>query len=405
MTNQNDLFRQQGMLTEMFYQLGGRLFEAGRAMQESGMPAGEDFISELNASRRSFADFRSAVVGLAEGLQVPFSTGPDEFLSLKQLEPLVLAVANEQERLGDNEARERALVVLERVLAMTHRTEFDFEPLRHCHDRARELQRAISDAGSIETLTVARALAEGEHAIAQLLTLVERREELDDSYWDDLRDAVTDAFGKPLSLAAARGKLQVDPSARDFDVVSTGQGSARAETQVVEAPIAKLEEPPPLDASAAAVAVETKKPAPVKTAGLTVSGESAPGLGAKFIAIYPRPKDVEVFEKVYKEEHVPLSVEKLIGKSKYVLTKILGAPHVPAPAGTRAGKAEYTLAKLSEEAGAPYYRIVEIHFPTVDVMKACIASRGAKDVVSHAVAISTGGPPIFCICEEETFEV
>ena len=46
----------------------------------------------------------------------------------------------------------------------------------------------------------------------------------------------------------------------------------------------------------------------------------------KLVVIYPRPKDVDVFEKVYQDEHVPLAVAKLTGKTKIVATKILGSP-------------------------------------------------------------------------------
>ena len=36
------------------------------------------------------------------------------------------------------------------------------------------------------------------------------------------------------------------------------------------------------------------------------------------LVIYPRPTDFDVFEKVYQEEHVPLAVAKLSGKTKIV---------------------------------------------------------------------------------------
>jgi hypothetical protein len=52
---------------------------------------------------------------------------------------------------------------------------------------------------------------------------------------------------------------------------------------------------------------------------------------AKLVVIYPRPKDVDVFEKVYQTEHVPLAVAKLAGKTKIVATKILGSPDGLAP--------------------------------------------------------------------------
>jgi uncharacterized protein (TIGR02118 family) len=101
----------------------------------------------------------------------------------------------------------------------------------------------------------------------------------------------------------------------------------------------------------------------------------------KLMVIYPRPKDVDVFEKVYQDEHAPLAVAKLDGKTKIVATKIIGSPQ-----GT-----------------APFYRIAEVYFPSMQALEACAASEGGKEALTHAVKISTGGTPIFLVAEEETF--
>jgi uncharacterized protein (TIGR02118 family) len=103
--------------------------------------------------------------------------------------------------------------------------------------------------------------------------------------------------------------------------------------------------------------------------------------GAKVIVIYPRPTDIEAFEEVYKDEHVPMAVQKLAGKTKIVATKV-----VVSPQGT-----------------PPFYRIAEIHFPSMAALETCAASAGAKETFAHAATISTGGPPIFLVAEEETF--
>jgi uncharacterized protein (TIGR02118 family) len=101
----------------------------------------------------------------------------------------------------------------------------------------------------------------------------------------------------------------------------------------------------------------------------------------KLIVAYPRPLDVEAFDKVYLEEHVPLAVAKLSGKIKIVATKILGSPQ-----------------------GAPaFYRVAEIYFPSMSALEACAASAGGKEALDHAAKISTGGPPVIMIAEEETF--
>ena len=101
----------------------------------------------------------------------------------------------------------------------------------------------------------------------------------------------------------------------------------------------------------------------------------------KFMVIYPRPKDIEAFEKVYQEKHVPMAVEKLMGKTKFVATKVLNSP----------------------QGMPPFYRIAEIYFPSMEAFQTCAASQGAKETLAHAVSISTGGSPIFLVAEEETF--
>lgn len=51
----------------------------------------------------------------------------------------------------------------------------------------------------------------------------------------------------------------------------------------------------------------------------------------------------------------------------------------------------------------PFYRVAEIHFPSMAALEACAASEGGQQTLAHARSISTGGTPIFSIAEEETF--
>ncbi len=46
----------------------------------------------------------------------------------------------------------------------------------------------------------------------------------------------------------------------------------------------------------------------------------------KLMVIYPTPPDLEAFEKVYQDEHVPLAVENISGKTKLVATRVIGSP-------------------------------------------------------------------------------
>src|ERR1700719_838797 len=101
----------------------------------------------------------------------------------------------------------------------------------------------------------------------------------------------------------------------------------------------------------------------------------------KLVVIYPRPDDIEAFETVYNRDHVPMAVAKLAGKTKIVASKIVGSPQ-----GT-----------------PPFHRITEIHFPSMEALQACAASDGGKQTLANAVAISSGGAPIFLVAEEEVF--
>ena len=102
----------------------------------------------------------------------------------------------------------------------------------------------------------------------------------------------------------------------------------------------------------------------------------------KLVVIYPRPKDIEVFEKLYQEEHVPMAVDKLAGKTKFIATKVVATPDGTPP---------------------PFYRIAEVHFPSLEALQACAQSDGGKETVAHAVKISSGGAPILLVAEEQTY--
>ncbi len=103
--------------------------------------------------------------------------------------------------------------------------------------------------------------------------------------------------------------------------------------------------------------------------------------GVKLIVMYPRPTDVDAFEKVYQDEHVPMAVEKLAGKTRFVATKVVGSP----------------------QGEAPFYRIAEVYFPSMDALQDCAASEGGRETLAHATKISSGGAPVVMVAEEESF--
>jgi uncharacterized protein (TIGR02118 family) len=101
----------------------------------------------------------------------------------------------------------------------------------------------------------------------------------------------------------------------------------------------------------------------------------------KVVVIYPRPTDVDAFEKAYLEEHVPLAAAKIKGMTRFAATKVLGTP---------------------DGGVAPFVRIAELYFPSMEALQKSVASAETQEAVAHAFAISTGGPPIVLVGEEET---
>lgn len=100
----------------------------------------------------------------------------------------------------------------------------------------------------------------------------------------------------------------------------------------------------------------------------------------KLTVMYPTPMDADAFEKAYAEEHLPLVSRKMAGHTKFVATRVLAA--------------------VGEEE-APFHRIAEFYYPSGADLEEALASEGTRETAAHAASISTGGPPVILVGEEE----
>ena len=99
----------------------------------------------------------------------------------------------------------------------------------------------------------------------------------------------------------------------------------------------------------------------------------------KLIVLYPQPVDPATFERRYALEHVPMVLEKIPGLIKFVAARVLGTP----------------------SGAAPYQRVAELYFESADALQSAMASAGGQSTVAHALEISTGGPPVVLIAEDD----
>ena len=83
------------------------------------------------------------------------------------------------------------------------------------------------------------------------------------------------------------------------------------------------------------------------------------------------------FERAYTQDHVPMvTAQNFKGMQKFVASRVVGTADGSAP---------------------PFYRVAELHFPSMEALKAAVASLSAQRVVAHAISISSGGPPIVLV--------
>jgi hypothetical protein len=194
-------------LSDRFSELGERLLNSARQLLSPGVPPADDLLEALGRCRGEFFGLRDRVRHLAGSLELA-TPSDDQLQNLNDLNGLLDRVAEVEIRQSKvEESRRRSISVLDRVLSLTHASGPDFAPLREAHDRARELHSAIASAPWSDPHPEAAKLAEGDHHFADLLTLIQDRDEISDELWADLHENVSKNFGEAMATAAARAKL------------------------------------------------------------------------------------------------------------------------------------------------------------------------------------------------------
>ena len=205
--NLDALTRELTALTQRFVDLGAKLGDAARALEESGAPPAAGLVTDLAGARSQFIQLRTDVLTAAQAVSVPPKGEPE---SLVELEPLLgaieAAVRLKAKQAALAETRQSVTATLDRVMEVVHRDDPAFAALVGCHGKARALRdavRLLSDPDAPE----AQRLAASAQSFADLLVMVENRDALDDERYAQLEESVSKAFGRGLAVAVARGRL------------------------------------------------------------------------------------------------------------------------------------------------------------------------------------------------------
>ncbi len=208
-TSIDDLRARFAAMQARFAAVGRRAAHAAADIAAGGPPPSQDLLAQLTTTAAEFQALRDDVLESAATLEVVLPQPAAALLSLRDLAPVVDALAatlaNADRHRRHEAGRAAALHVIERVQAIVHHDEPVFAPLAECQATARAMHEEI--AGSAATDADVIAWAERLRPFADLLEMLE--DGVDDARFAQLADSVAAAFGPPLATVAMRGRLHL----------------------------------------------------------------------------------------------------------------------------------------------------------------------------------------------------
>jgi len=266
-----DLQRRIAALRTRFAEVGARAAATARAITATSPPP-ERLLDDLGAVSAEFAALRTAVLEEAATLTRPPS--PSSVMRLRDLESVTSAViaaeSDRAKRAAWDVVSENAVGVLDGVGKLIHREDGEFGGLQECQAKARELRTALAGPPPADLEAETPLLEARLRPFVALVTLVEGWDRLDDDRCASLQDVIAQTFGRPLGLAALRGKLghegeppretprpapapeAAEPPARLFTAAAATEPTVSPAPVAVPAPVvvppvvARLPPPPPL---------------------------------------------------------------------------------------------------------------------------------------------------------------
>lgn len=146
---------------------------------------------------------QTQIVELAAASNLSPILAVGEQTSLKDLKNLLQKLASSQ----PSTLQQQALQILDRFLSLTHQEQTDFPPLTGYQNQVREFRTKLANLPNSELPSDVHSLVEGRHPVSVLLTLLDRGNQLQDSEWVRLTEAIAKSLGQPIAIAASRGKL------------------------------------------------------------------------------------------------------------------------------------------------------------------------------------------------------
>lgn len=202
----DELSRRIQALGSEFKALSEPLAGAVTALKEPGAPLANDLLQRLLVGRDEFVALRDALNERGEKAGV----GPVdcELSSLSGLGRYLVRIETEHRRV--EQTRKAALALLDRALGLTHVDQPEFAPLKACQEGHGAERSKLAKATGAQLEELAKPLTRDDHPLMSLFALVAGPDALDDDAWANAYEVVSQTYGRPLAVAASRGKL-VEP--------------------------------------------------------------------------------------------------------------------------------------------------------------------------------------------------
>ncbi len=323
-------------LGKVFSELGARLSEVAKEVTSPGVMPSEKVLEQISVSRTNFENARTAVHSHAGAMLVSPLPKLGELVSIAAIDTLLQATAAAEENKFSIEAeREKALAILGRVLSITHRDDGEFKPMQECHAKVGELRGAISNVLWPHRHPESEPIVTLKHPTNALLNFVENLDALDDEKWMALETTITESYGKPLFVAASRGKLVVRDLKPEVPAAPVKPPAAPPVSAPSKAPVPVAEAPKP------AAAAEKPAEKPAEKLVEKPSEKPAEKPIEKKIAAEKAP------EKPAPPAHAPVPAVPVVAASAPVVApvaapekKVVAAPAPVAPAAAAASSPE-----------------------------------------------------------------
>ncbi len=144
--------------------------------------------------------------------------------------------------------RQGVQVLLRRVLKLQHRDQADYAPLGTCQQSSRTLLEQLERTSAGDWLDVeVGELTAGTHPLVSVIRLVDDRDTLSDTAWDEHETRVSNVYGRGLATALARGKITspLPPAAEPPSALAAAEPKAddawNAASSIDAAPLASTE--------------------------------------------------------------------------------------------------------------------------------------------------------------------